>query len=158
MKNCVASFCAVMLLIWVADTQTAQAGRFDPETLAENCIIQSQATAQQSMDRISDLKTAAVDRVLELLADGQTKNAERTAMRAINRIRFVRFVGVKRINNNCRRYARFLMRLGRPDLAQEVMAVGEEAIENLRFEAREAIAEINAALDGQPDDGGEYYE
>ncbi len=129
----------------------------DPYTLADNCIGEVQRVVGQSCDRIYNVKTAAVNNITDFLLAGQTWKAQVTAFQAITRIRMMQRVSVITVTNNCRWCAFFLYRMGWPDLAGEVMSAYEEAVDQIRFDANDAVDEIMYVLAGQTgnDEGGE---
>jgi hypothetical protein len=151
-KKAAVLFCLVLGV----NVQIVQA-RPDPSPLADNCISEVQRIAEQSYDRIYDVKTAAVDDITDLLLAGQTRKANVTAFQAITRIRIIQRLSVITIMNNGRWCVRFLDRMGWPDLADQVMLACEMAIEQIRFDANSAVQEIQDALSGQTggEEGGE---
>ena len=160
MKKYVVSLCVAMGLLWMIDIQSVQAQRHrrgpDPVDLADRCIDQAQAVAERSVRRIDARKVAAVDSIAALLEEGETEQAEQVAERAIRRVRGINSVGVRIISRNCQWCVNILNHLGMPDLADEVIAVCDEAIDQIEAAASEAIEEIQAALDGDSDDDDDW--
>lgn len=116
----------------------------DPEQIAEECAEHITRKANHAVGQIGNVTERCINRIGELLEDGEIERAHRLARRCGHHINGIARRHTHAIRRLTRRCVRVLTELGAPELAERVVGVakGQAAhIAEARKRARAAIAE-----------------
>jgi len=127
---------------------------FDAEDVAQRCIAQVYDAADRTCRQIDRATSRVVQEMTALLEAGEVEEVRTWAAIGQRRINVASRVSVRAIEMSCQWCEGMLSRVGRADLAEQVEQAGEDAIAQITAAAGAAVAEIQAAAEG--DGGGDY--
>ena len=131
----------------------AQDSAPDPVLIAQRCVANVTAKADQCVDDNHQAARRAVTAIEDLLANGQHHQAKHVAYRATMKVVETSNDCVGQIHRLCRKCVRVLHRLGADDLARRVHSACHDQIDRVRRSKAVAIQAIRAALAQGSDDG-----
>lgn len=118
----------------------------DPNQIAERCITMVTEKAARSAERMGEDAARCVETIEELLEAGRVRAAHHVARAGVRHIRKSGERTVRGIRLRCRACIRVLLRLGAPELAQQVAEARAAAVRTVRDAGEAAVQSIRDAL------------
>jgi hypothetical protein len=139
---------ALTLAVFTAGAQAQNSATPpDPQAIADHTIEQATQIATDVGERMQANADQAVNRIAQLLADNQVRQAKLVAARNIREIRAGAHLGLDRIARVCHRGVQGILRTGGDEaLVEEVRSACREQADAVRDAAQAAIQSIKDAL------------